>query len=451
MKISGKRMICFLLPAMMLMASACGTKENVDLESEVIYGIEAEPEVRIDDTYSLEVIAEGAFRTDFMAEAGVTIEYDSKNRQYIIDDHGKKVVFLSDKELDVIDIRKYDIDTDGENEYVFTVCTGKGTGFYCTDLFVIKRGVDEPECTLKGEELCKEYRDSIKYDYDKVSKYLTIIDGAGEVVEAISLYDYLDEKNADFVDITVGHISEFTYDGGTFFFDMSIGIVTSETPAAQYDYYVNVSHPVTITWNYDMYLGGRDVKEVDTDHAHSFYETQIGEILYECNYDLNHDGTDDEIILFVPAYDDKDNFERGFGVACMQVYKGNGDGSYAKYPIVERYFGVPHTGNSQMFITSVNGYDYLVETSFWVGQGMTSYSYNVFSEDETYAHSYDSWLQMIANEDEGVPDYMFECLDVWLNESSILLYASDIDVEPKLMYSTTDHIYKPSDYLDLKR
>ena len=124
----------------------------------------------------------------------------------------------------------------------------------------------------------------------------------------------------------------------------------------------------------------------------------------------------------------------------------DGKTKYADESILEREFSPCHVGNGQMFLTTVDGRDYLIETDFWAGQEQYTYGYTVFFLN----YDYDYVMASEHEEYKGEPgdtSAFFDKLNCWINDSSIVLYAADIDHDPDLLYSTDDNRINPRSYL----
>ena len=77
-----------------------------------------------------------------------------------------------------------------------------------------------------------------------------------------------------------------------------------------------------------------------------------------------------------------------------------------------------------IFLTQKDGYDYLVVTSLWTGQGICYYDYNVLSPVD---YSFDRYHNELKGAEHYDPQF-FTGLENWLKEDSLLLVATDINM-----------------------
>lgn len=172
------------------------------------------------------------------------------------------------------------------------------------------------------------------------------------------------------------------------------------------------------------------------------------------NYDLTHDGINDIVQV---SYITTDGFDGTFteqtfhngAFGFIKVFDGAKGTAQNSPPIYEHDYGKAHVGNGAFFITTVDGKDYLVESSIWSGQGESAYYYNVLS--------FENGGTQVADEDEVTFEYgtkhaadeFFDNLHKWINDDSALLMAIDVDLD-FTFYSTKDNIVNPDEYYHRK-
>ena len=81
-------------------------------------------------------------------------------------------------------------------------------------------------------------------------------------------------------------------------------------------------------------------------------------------------------------------------------------------------------GTYRYSLTQKDGYDYLVTTSLWSGQGVCYYDYNVLSPLD---YSFDRYHNELKGAEHYDPQF-FTGLESWMKEDSLLLAATDIDM-----------------------
>ena len=133
----------------------------------------------------------------------------------------------------------------------------------------------------------------------------------------------------------------------------------------------------------------------------------------------------------------------------VAVYEYLGDGQYGIIPLWSREFAIAHAGNVQIFLTQKDGYDYLVTTSLWSGQGVCYYDYNVLSPVN---YSFDRYHNELKGADHYDPQF-FTGLESWLKEDSLLLVATDIDMPQgqEVILTTDEETHYAEEYLMVKK
>ena len=85
--------------------------------------------------------------------------------------------------------------------------------------------------------------------------------------------------------------------------------------------------------------------------------------------------------------------------------EGRGDFSEI-HAFINREFSPTHVGNGQMFVTTVEGKDYLIQTNFWSGMDTLTYQYEVFFEDRNA--KYEVEISENRNRERAVPKRIFQ-------------------------------------------
>ena len=133
----------------------------------------------------------------------------------------------------------------------------------------------------------------------------------------------------------------------------------------------------------------------------------------------------------------------------VAVYEYLGDGQYGIIPLWSQEFAIAHAGNVQIFLTEKDGYDYLVVTSFWTGQGVCYYDYNVLSPVD---YSFDRYHNELKGAEHYDPQF-FTGLENWLKEDSLLLVATDINMPQgqEAILTTDEEVHYAREYLTVKK
>ena len=183
------------------------------------------------------------------------------------------------------------------------------------------------------------------------------------------------------------------------------------------------------------------------------------ELLAPFSADITHDGQKNTILLTVPegaTLQDVMNGRTAFGqfyVSAEQHYLAEeGEGDFSEiHAFINREFSPTHVGNGQMFVTTVEGKDYLIQTNFWSGMDTLTYQYEVFFEDRNAKYEVESAkIEMGESSSKEDISEFFSNLNTWVNDSTYVVYVADIDYEPNLFYSTEDHKISPAEYLTEK-
>lgn len=383
-------------------------------------------------------------------ESGAELEIrcDENTQQYEIQDGDQVTVFRLEKLVEPISAMKTDIDGDGEPEYMIVACAGRGTGVYVTDLMAIKKGREEPIAYLSNEEITEQLGSRTELIYDEDLQMATLYcDSESEPKALLYLEKFLEKMNATYDTMSLGNIIGIENRDNRYWVTADFAVYTKEMASPQYECTIHLTAPLTYQDNQTFAIGNISAKSVDY--------TQMGEIkedeiIAEFYADVTHDGIEDRIAISVPESNTWDEVLSGVASGELCVYAGytdvDGKTKYDDESILEREFSPCHVGNGQMFLTTVDGRDYLIETDFWAGQEQYTYGYTVFFLN----YDYDYVMASEHEEYKGEPgntSAFFEKLNSWINDSSIVLYAADIDHDPDLLYSTDDNRINPRSYL----
>lgn len=383
-------------------------------------------------------------------ESGAELEIrcDENTQQYEIQDGDQVTVFWLEKLVEPISAMKTDIDGDGEPEYMIVACAGRGTGVYVTDLMAIKKGRKEPIAYLSNEEITEQLGSRTELIYDEDLQMATLYcDSESEPKALLYLEKFLEKMNATYDTMSLGNIIGIENRDNRYWVTADFAVYTKEMASPQYECTIHLTAPLTYQDNQTFAIGNISAKSVDY--------TQMGEIkedeiIAEFYADVTHDGIEDRIAISVPESNTWDEVLSGVASGELCVYAGytdvDGKTKYDDESILEREFSPCHVGNGQMFLTTVDGRDYLIETDFWAGQEQYTYGYTVFFLN----YDYDYVMASEHEEYKGEPgntSAFFEKLNSWINDSSIVLYAADIDHDPDLLYSTDDNRINPRSYL----
>lgn len=380
--------------------------------------------------------------------AELEIRCDENTQQYEIQDGDQVTVFRLEKLVEPISAMKTDIDGDGEPEYMIVACAGRGTGVYVTDLMAIKKGREEPIAYLSNEEITEQLGSRTELIYDEDLQMATLYcDSESEPKALLYLEKFLEKMNATYDTMSLGNIIGIENRDNRYWVTADFAVYTKEMVSPQYECTIHLTAPLTYQDNQTFAIGNISAKSVDY--------TQMGEIkedeiIAEFYADVTHDGIEDRIAISVPESNTWDEVLSGVASGELCVYAGytdvDGKTKYDDESILEREFSPCHVGNGQMFLTTVDGRDYLIETDFWAGQEQYTYGYTVFFLN----YDYDYVMASEHEEYKGEPgntSAFFEKLNSWINDSSIVLYAADIDHDPDLLYSTDDNRINPRSYL----
>lgn len=205
---------------------------------------------------------------------------------------------------------------------------------------------------------------------------------------------------------------------------------------------------------YDAVFAGLAEDAQTSAQQNQLYELQDFEtesIVSSFIFDLTHDGIPDIVqVSYITT--------EGFKGTFMNSTFENGSYGHVRVfdavssdstPIYEEDYARAHVGNGQFFITTVDGKDYLVVTSLYGGQGLYDYSYTVYSFEYGKEHTIETESISFEYGAKHVTDDFFDKLYKWINDDSVLLMATDIDLD-FTFWSTEDNIVNPDEYYHRK-
>lgn len=356
-----------------------------------------------------------------------------------------------------------DYDRDGEKEYFISTLQGTGTGVYMEGLYYVD--------VQKGTPKVSEYTQVVEDFADRIlaadtvderfqTLHVDFLDENGESdpEESIDLsLDSLLRENAGnaYKGITVGDQIRFDFRGGKPFASVVVGVQLDQIAIPLYDSSFRVTAPVSMQENGKFALGNFSVRtnpydlNVETAEGEDQNMTEV----YTGYYDLTHNGYKEKVVTKVYLEEESGDLTEALRKAgnrgTVEVYEYLGDGQYGTIPLWSQEFAIAHAGNTQIFLTEKDGYDYLVVTSLWTGQGVCYYDYNVLSPRD---YSFDRYHNELKGADHYDPQF-FAGLEDWLKEDSLLLVATDIDMPQgqEVILTTDEEIHYAGEYLTVKK
>ena len=175
--------------------------------------------------------------------------------------------------------------------------------------------------------------------------------------------------------------------------------------------------------------------------------------VYTGYYDLTHNGYKEKVVTKVYLEEENGDLTEALRKAgnwgTVEVYEYLGDGRYGIIHLWSQEFAIAHAGNTQIFLTQKDGYDYLVVTSLWTGQGICYYDYNVLSPVD---YSFDRYHNELKGAEHYDPQF-FTGLENWLKEDSLLLVATDINMPQgqEAILTTDEEVHYAREYLTVKK
>ena len=356
-----------------------------------------------------------------------------------------------------------DYDADGDQEYFISTLQGTGTGVYVEGLYYVdvKKGTPKvSEYTQVVEDFYSRILAADTLDEQFHTLHVDFLDKNGELdaQESIDLdLTRLLQKMEGYTYSGIGLGAQIRYDfrGGQPFANVRVGINMNEMADLVYEISFDITAPVSIGKDGNFSLGDFSV------HTYSRYleeennnkeEPDMTEV-YTGYYDLTHNGYKEKIITKVHLEEENDNITEALRKArnwgTIEIYEYLGDGQYGIIPLWSQEFAIAHAGNTQIFLTQKDGYDYLVVTSLWTGQGVCYYDYNVLSPVD---YSFDKYHNELKGADHYDPQF-FTGLENWLKEDSLLLVATDIDMPQgqEVILTTDEEVHYAGEYLKVKK
>ena len=469
-----KKLIALLLFSTMLLTS-CGqkdtSKETGATESTVSieYREATVAESTTEDTAAQEEAVmepEDTDRTEYWLEeqSNVSVCLDREQDNYVIVDGEQEIPFQLDGHpltpLEIVGAYKMDVDGDQKEEYAVTFCDGRGTGIYLMGLAVIEEGNEQPVFYLSSDDIAENIDGRITYKYDAKYRMLSIYTGNEKNEEPawqVCLQTEEEECGGRFENTDFGSHVYIEYKEGEFWIHGTLPLFFQGC-AVEYGPTPGVSAPLIFSKGYEYSIGKIGV-QAPYENAECGKPIAYSEVLAQFSADITHDGQKNTILLTVPegaTLQDVMNGRTAFGqfyVSAEQHYLAEeGEGDFSEiYAFINREFSPTHVGNGQMFVTTVEGKDYLIQTNFWSGMDTLTYQYEVFFEDRNAKYEVESAkIEMGESSSKEDISEFFSNLNTWVNDSTYVVYVADIDYEPNLFYSTEDHKISPAEYLTEK-
>ena len=447
-----KRMVSIMLLMGILTLVSCGKSDNINEERTDKEVIQNETiEATIQEESKADELETDADKDEYCLDedSNVSVYFDATKEKNVIVDGDKEIPFqINGYAPEVVGAYKMDIDNNKMEEYVVTVCEGRGTGYYVMGLAIIEEGEEQPVFYLSPEDIAKQFNERISYEYDNDISLLSLTVDKEEPTE-VFLQESEKTYESKFESVAYGDISYVQYMNGEFWIRGGLGLYFKDMVIAQYEPSVEMAAPIIFSDGYDYSIGKMGVKVVE--NFQEFPKSdEYSEIMAEFAADITHNGYDDRIILTVPKGATLDEVKSGVYPGLLYVFERTAEG-LSDYYFMKREFSPTHVGNGQLFVTTVDDKDYLIETNFWAGQGCFTYSYDVFFED--YDTKYEMESENLVFEDcdkPGDTTEFFASLSKWINDSTYVLYVADIDYEPDLFYSTEENKISPVEYLQYK-
>ena len=360
-------------------------------------------------------------------------------------------------------IEAADYDGDGEKEYFISTLQGTGTGVYVEGLYYVDVQKGTPKVS-EYTQVVEDFADRILTADTVDEKFQTLhVDfldenGKADPEESIdlSLDSLLREYEGNtYMGTVMGDQIRFNFRGGKPFASVVVGIQLDQIAIPLYDSSFLVTAPVSMQEKGKLSLGDFSVRinPYDLNVENIEGEDQNMTEVYTGYYDLTHNGYKEKVVTKVCLEEENDNITEALRKAgnwgTIEIYEYLGDGQYGIIPLWSQEFAIAHAGNTQIFLTEKDGYDYLVVTSLWTGQGICYYDYNVLSPVD---YSFDRYHNELKEVDHYAPQF-FTGLENWLNEDSLLLVATDIDMPQgqEVILTTDEEVHYADEYLTVKK
>ena len=361
-------------------------------------------------------------------------------------------------------IEAADYDGDGDKEYYISTIQGTGTGVYVEGLYYVDVQKGTPkvsEYTQVVEDFDRRILAADTLDEQFHTLHVDFLDKNGEIDAQKSIdldQTRLLQKLEGYTYKSIGVGAQIRYDfrGGQPFANVGVGINMNEMADLVYETGFNITAPVSIQKDGNFSLGDFSVQKTYSryleEENNNKEEPDMTEV-YTGYYDLTHNGYKEKVVTKVYLEEENEDFTEALHKAgnwgTVEVYEYLGDGQYGIIPLWSQEFAIAHTGNTQIFLTEKDGYDYLVVTSFWTGQGICYYDYNVLSPVD---YSFDRYHNELNGADHYDPQF-FTGLESWLKEDSLLLAATDIDMPQgqEVILTTNEETHYAEEYLKVKK
>ena len=357
-----------------------------------------------------------------------------------------------------------DYDGDGDKEYYISTLQGTGTGVYVEGLYYVdvKKGTPKvSEYTQVVEDFYSRILAADTLDEQFHTLHVDFLDKNGEIDAQKSMdldQTRLLQKLEGYTYKSIGVGAQIRYDfrGGQPFANVGVGINMNEMADLAYETGFNITAPVSMQKDGNFSLGDFSVQKTYSRYLEEENidkeEPDMTEV-YTGYYDLTHNGYKEKIVTKVHLEEESENLTEALRKAgnwgTVEIYEYLGDGQYAIIPLWSQEFAIAHAGNTQIFLTEKDGYDYLVVTSFWTGQGVCYYDYNVLSPRD---YSFDRYHNELKGAEHYDPQF-FTGLENWLKEDSLLLAATDIDMPQgqEVILTTDEEVHYAGEYLTVKK
>lgn len=469
-----KKLIALLLFSTMLLTS-CGQKDTsketgaTESTASIEYREATVAESTTEDTAAQEEAVmepEDTDRTEYWLEeqSNVSVCLDREQDNYVIVDGEQEIPFQLDGHpltpLEIVGAYKMDVDGDQKEEYAVTFCDGRGTGIYLMGLAVIEEGNEQPVFYLSSDDIAENIDGRITYKYDAKYRMLSIYTGNEKNEEPawqVCLQTEEEECGGRFENTDFGSHVYIEYKEGEFWIHGTLPLFFQGC-AVEYGPTPGVSAPLIFSKGYEYSIGKIGV-QAPYENAECGKPIAYSEVLAQFSADITHDGQKNTILLTVPegatlqdVMDGRTAFGQFYVSAEQHYLAEEGEGDFSEiYAFINREFSPTHVGNGQMFVTTVEGKDYLIQTNFWSGMDTLTYQYEVFFEDRNAKYEVESAkIEMGESSSKEDISEFFSNLNTWVNDSTYVVYVADIDYEPNLFYSTEDHKISPAEYLTEK-
>lgn len=303
-----KKLIALLLFSTMLFTS-CGQKNTSEETENTEFREEAVAESTTEDIATQEEAVtepEDTGRTEYWLEeqSNVSVYLDQAQDKNFIVDGEKEIPFqIGNYAPEVLGAYKMDVNGDQKDEYVVTVCEGRGTGVYMMGLAVVEEGNEQPIGYLSSEEIAKNINGRISYRYNSEFQTLHVYTGEEkneEYAGEVSLKTAEEEYGSGFESAGFGDIIYIEYKEGEFWIRGDLGLVFKDFPAPEFEPTVSFSAPITFSEEYECSIGKIGVKVRD-DLLKNFPQPEAcSEVLSQFLADITHDGQENLILLTVP-------------------------------------------------------------------------------------------------------------------------------------------------------